>query len=242
MHMEKTKVKMSVPYFQVPNDIFDLDIKVRDSGLQRKLRTSEKLVYIYLCRCSNQGSNAFPSYKTIGDKCGISRRKAIDAIKLLLKNRLLIKQVRPKDNKDNETNTYEVITPSATIALGASEMIAPPSATIAPNKEPLYEELVSFKEEQSSYITLTSDGETFLETYLLMHEDILKKSHARVTREQKKYIENCIIKLKDNDITFNTWRKEIFDYLYDLPRRNNGNILAFLKASKRLFDVNLDTA
>ena len=135
--MEKSQVKLNVPYFQVPNDIFDLDIKVKDpvTGEKRELRTSEKLVYIYLCRCGNQGNNAFPSYTRIGEKCGISRRKAIDAVKLLFDNGLLIKQVRPKDNKDNETNIYEVIAPSAMVAPGPSAMTAPPSAMVAPKKK-----------------------------------------------------------------------------------------------------------
>jgi hypothetical protein len=53
----KQKIKMEVPYFQVPNAIFEMD----------NLNLYEKSVYIYLCRCGNHGAQAFPSYQTIAD-------------------------------------------------------------------------------------------------------------------------------------------------------------------------------
>ncbi len=128
-------------YFQVPNDIFDEEIKINDNGSIRELRTTEKLVYIYLCRCSNNGNQAFPSYETISKKCGISRRKAIDIINLLDKNSLITKEVRRNKNpnrKSNQSNTYSIIQGSAISSLPETEnpsnsaVIASPSATISP--------------------------------------------------------------------------------------------------------------
>ena len=66
--------KRRVMWFKTPNRIF-----------QQNLSTSEKLVFVYLCRCGNNAI-AFPSYETIGKMCSISRRSAIRAIKALEKN------------------------------------------------------------------------------------------------------------------------------------------------------------
>jgi hypothetical protein len=156
------KVVMNVPYFQTPNDIFDLRIKVRDGIKIREIRTSEKLVYIYLCRCANNTGEAFPSYATIAEKCSISKRKAIDSVRVLTDSGLLIKYVRRKDNKDNHTNIYEVISPSATIALG-SETVALGSATIAPNKELHKKE--PYKKNQGIYKGVSPDGVTLAVTF-----------------------------------------------------------------------------
>jgi hypothetical protein len=243
--LAKNKIKMSIPYFQVPNDIFDLDIKVRDNNLIRELRTSEKLVYIYLCRCGNQGSDAFPSYNTIADKCGISRRKAIDAIKLLYDNGLLLKANRTKDNGDNSSNIYEVILPSATIAPPPSATIAPPSATIAPYKEPLYKEQ-DFEKEPPVYIPLKRADICQENLYVIFYnecfERYMKREHPKVTQEQINYIERSISKLRSEDIDFNNWQEAVLEHFQKLPKKNNGNILAFLKASFRYFEVNLDIA
>lgn len=133
--MEERQVYMQVPYFQVPNDIFDKDVYVMDGEKQRKLRTTEKLVYIYLCRCGNHGGMAFPSYNTISDKCGMSRRKAIDAVSILEKAGLLNKECRKKTNTENESNTYKVNVPSVSMTPPSANN-APPSEHIAPNKEP----------------------------------------------------------------------------------------------------------
>ena len=69
------RLTMNVPFFQVPNSIFDDD---------HDLKVWEIAVYCYLARCGNQGNSAFPSLDTIGRKCGMSRRKAADSINKLI--------------------------------------------------------------------------------------------------------------------------------------------------------------
>ena len=88
-------------YFQVDNDIFDNDT----IGLS----WCAKLVYIYLSRCSNQGATAFPSYKTIAKRCGMSKRSAIKAVNILEERRFL-KVERSKDSPiKHNPNHYEVL-------------------------------------------------------------------------------------------------------------------------------------
>jgi hypothetical protein len=92
------KIKMEVPYFQIPNDIFEC-------GLSR----SELIVYFYLARCSNQGSKAFPSYNKIAEKCSMSRPTAIEVVKRLEKYWLLKKKNRQNRAKnENYSNLYIV--------------------------------------------------------------------------------------------------------------------------------------
>lgn len=131
--LERSYIKREVPFFQVDNEIFDLALP---------LNIYQKIVYIYLCRCSNQGAQAFPSYLTISKKCGMSRRKAIDTINELIELNLLQKEVRPKNNKENLSNIYILnepsacgAPPSAQDALSPSAQDAPPSAQDAPKKE-----------------------------------------------------------------------------------------------------------
>jgi hypothetical protein len=95
----KRKLKVNIGYFQCPNKIFDIEFSIY-----------EKIVYMYLCRCGNN-STAFPSYQTIADKCGMSRKKAIDVIKTLISTGVVYKHERKKKNKnENDSNIYEVLT------------------------------------------------------------------------------------------------------------------------------------
>ena len=76
---------MDVPFFQVPNAVFEL-----------ALSPIEGFVYCYLARCGNNGKSAFPSYNTIAEKCGCSRRAAIKAVATLEMCGLIEKEVRDK--------------------------------------------------------------------------------------------------------------------------------------------------
>ena len=76
-------IRMDVPYFQVPNAVFEI-------GLDKH----ELLIYFYLARCGNQGATAFPSYNTIAKKCGVSRSTAITAVKNLESKGIVEKEIR----------------------------------------------------------------------------------------------------------------------------------------------------
>ena len=79
----------------------------------------------------------------------------------------------------------------------------------------------------------------FLDFYLKTHEHFLGKKHVRVTDEQENYINHCISEIRDTyDIELETWQEEVVSHFENLPESNNGNILAFLKASHRYFEIN----
>ena len=87
---------MEVPYFQVPNNCFEYN-----------LNTYDLIVYIYLCRCGNHGGKAFPSYQTIADKTGMSKRKAMESVSNLINKNIVSKKTR-NTTKGNQTNLYFV--------------------------------------------------------------------------------------------------------------------------------------
>ena len=87
-------------YFQVQNAVFD--------NIDLRLNCYEMLVYIYLCRCSNQCAVAFPGYEGIAKSCRVSRATAIKAVKSLSSKDFITVTRRPKSNRDNESNLYQV--------------------------------------------------------------------------------------------------------------------------------------
>ena len=101
---EKTidMIKFEVPFFQAPNGIFDLNLDIK---------TNTKLVYLYLCRCGNNGADAFPSYNKIAEVCGIGRRTAIDCVQELVDVNLLYKEGRKNEKGEATSNLYIVNMP-----------------------------------------------------------------------------------------------------------------------------------
>lgn len=88
---------MKVPFFQVPNDIFDI-------GLGK----FELLVYLYLARCANNNEKAYPSLNTIADKTSISRSSVQKAIKGLEEKKLIVKKKHKTEYNQYYNNTYVV--------------------------------------------------------------------------------------------------------------------------------------
>lgn len=147
-------IKMEVPYFQAPNDIFEIG-----------LTANELIIYLYLARCGNN-SKAFPSYKTIGEKTGTSRPTAMRVVKKLEEIGLLYKESRKivKDTTDkqkvfNKSNLYVVQHDLTSIKKKGSITQTPPlvserhhpSITEIPYKE-LYNN--NYLEEELSYMTV----------------------------------------------------------------------------------------
>lgn len=86
------------------------------------LSTYEKLVYIVLCKFANKSKECYPSYKTIAELSGCSKRKAIDVIQSLA-DKGLIKIAERKDKGMHCTNLF---------VIGGTVFTASPSAQGAP--------------------------------------------------------------------------------------------------------------
>lgn len=116
---------LSKEFFQSPNAVFD------NPGLG--MRCHEKLVYLYLSRCSNQGADAFPGYGKIAKKCSIGRSTAIRAVRGLKEKNFI--SVKPRPNKSNLYIVKEL--PSVTGTLDLVSQGHQPSVTGTPYKEPV---------------------------------------------------------------------------------------------------------
>jgi predicted transcriptional regulator len=119
-------------YFIVPNDVFKLG-----------LNSYQLSVYFYLCRCSNNGKVAFPSYEGLGCILVMSRGQAIKIINQLCAIGLIEKQVRKKSKGSNYSNLYKIMALPQIVLDRKKEGFSsePYSHHGEPYKELLYKEL-----------------------------------------------------------------------------------------------------
>ena len=244
------QVFMTVPYFQVPNDVFEI-------GLNKH----EILVYTYLARCSNQGSHAFPSYNTIAKKCSMSRRTAISSIQSLEEKGLLTKQQRFRDygsTREHNSNIYILKHElSGTDKGGAPNsshdarnsprdaQATPGGAVDAHNKELVYKETQQKEIEEAKTVdnafgVVTSSSLEFYNLYCEKYKEWYKED-MELNPRTKESILDCQIKEIVNNIPRDQWEPAIKWHFIVIPETNDGNILAFLKAAPRYFEGLADT-
>lgn len=89
------------------------------------------------------------------------------------------------------------------------------------------------------YIALTSDEHIFIKIYLKHFKRNMKKQHMRVSVEDHQWIMNQIEHLTSYDISEQEWEEQVIDHFNTLHKDNNGNIIAFLHASQRRFEVGM---
>ena len=119
------KIAYPTGFTQIPNYI--LRSKV--------LKPLQKVVLAVLCSYANDENLAFPSYQTIANDSGISRRKAIEIIKDL-EGLGCIKKIEQKSTKgDNTANDYVVLIGSADFALPGESPALPGECDTPPGGE-----------------------------------------------------------------------------------------------------------
>jgi predicted transcriptional regulator len=242
-------------YYKVPKDLFEIpcyryaltsDAKLVYAALLDRMELSRKNKWV------NDQGEIYLLYakENLAEILGVAERTVYNAFKLL-EACSLIKQERQGLNKPNKIYIGKVDY-SFSIALnprlsrickicrsGCANIAGQDMQNMQGNETELNETEMS--ETESTYITLASD-ELFLDFYLKTHKKYLGKNHVRVTHEQKKYIERSIKELISTGIDYDMWQEAVLEHFQKLPKKNNGNILAFLKASFRYFEVELNTA
>lgn len=193
-----------------------------------KLDPYSFIVYSYLSRCSNNNKSAFPSYKTIGEQCNISRRKAIDSVQALEDNGLLSKDHRFNEKGENVSNTYEVVH----IMHYPVQDMHYPSAQYAPNKELSYKEIEKKKKE---YVFLEKDDHPFISIYLNHFEERFKRKHKKVTIDAYHEIMRCIEEAEEVDE--DTFEEGVIEHFDELPKSNDGSMLPFTRTFMRRYTV-----
>lgn len=88
------------------------------------------------------------------------------------------------------------------------------------------------------YINLPVDGD-YINYYKSIFKEYLYKNHMRVTQDQLDYIIDSVNIIK-SDVEYSDWQNAVIEHFENLPDSNNGNIIAFLKASARYFNIDLE--
>lgn len=91
-------ISREVPYFMVSNKVVDSD---------ELENIYEKMCYVVMCRYTNNGQTAFPSYQTIAKGMGVSRNTAIKTIKTLIEKGFISMENKFK-GKVQKTNHYKI--------------------------------------------------------------------------------------------------------------------------------------
>lgn len=89
---------------------------------------------------------------------------------------------------------------------------------------------------ETIYIILPNDV-AFINIYLKYFKKKKRRTHPRVTEDQLGYINNQIEHMQSFDLSEEDWEEGIKEHFDDLPAKNNGNIIAFLKASHRYYEI-----
>jgi|GEM_PF-1481393 len=115
-----------------PNGFTQIPNKILRSKVLKPL---QKVVLAVLCSYANDENLAFPSYQTIANDSGISRRKAIEIISDLEKLGC-IKKIEQKSTKgDNTANDYVVLIGGADFALPGESPALPGECGAPPGGE-----------------------------------------------------------------------------------------------------------
>ena len=109
------RITYDTGFTQMPNTILR----------SRVLKPLHKVVLGVICSYSNDSNIAFPSYQTIANDSGISRRKVIDIISELVNLGCIRKTERRSTKGDHTANDYEVLIGKAGFSL-PGENSAPP--------------------------------------------------------------------------------------------------------------------
>jgi len=84
-------------WFYSYNMIFNMDISCH-----------AKLIYLYLCRCADSEAKSFPSRNTIAKSCSISLTSVKNAIRELIKERLLKREEQYRSDGSQTSNLYTI--------------------------------------------------------------------------------------------------------------------------------------
>lgn len=199
-----------------------------------QLTIEAKAIYAYLVSYAGAGEIAFPGVEIMLHHLKISKDRFYRHRKLLIQQGYIrvVSVTNPRGEFKN--NHYIILsTPCPCFA----DTDNPTTDNKDTNSNSLNSNSLN-SNSNNIYISLPTD-DYFISFYLDMFKKYKGKKHMRVTQEQLTYIERSVAEIKSWDIDYEVWQDATKEHFEKLPERNNGNILSFLKASKRYFEVDL---
>ena len=162
-------------FFQTDNDIYD--------NTPEGMNHFEQCVYIYLCRCGNQGADAFPGYNTIARKCMIGRMTAIRAIRgLESKGFITIAKSQGCSNQytlNPLTSTLEIPLPVPHRYSPSTPQVLPPVPHGHPKKN--HKKEPGKKKQFKKKVTVVIEDKTNKEDALSLKDTVSTSEPAKVT-------------------------------------------------------------
>ena len=83
----------------------------------------------------------------------------------------------------------------------------------------------------------SSEYVCYINIYKNAYKQKFHKLHMKVTIENNDLIDVWLKELDGVAVDAEEFKIEVDDYFYNLPKSNNGNMIAFMKASSRIFQV-----
>ena len=100
---------------------------------QQRIKGTAKLVLLALADCANDDGKCWPGIETVSKKCGIGRNTAIDNIRKLEKQGLIISKRRYTEEGRRTSNLYKLsISPESV----RTEYLRKEKSTLSPVSEP----------------------------------------------------------------------------------------------------------
>jgi len=179
----------------------------------------------------------FILYKTTLKKQCKEGNKAFESAWKELKDRGYLVQYRLRDKKGNFYYEYDLLDNVHTPEKGSTDN-APSGKGGIYNKTDLTN--IDFNNtEKERYTILSDDDNVCFKIYKDAYTKKFNKVHMKVSATNKLYIDRWVSSLAEAKVLICDYEEEVEKYFNKLPPTNNGNILAFIKTSKRLFDVDI---
>lgn len=197
--------------------------------LDTNLTIEAKAIYAYIVSYAGAGAVAFPGVEKMLYHLGISKERYYNHRKYLLQQGYLRIESHMNPNGRFKNNHYIIV----------SEPCPSFPYTVEPTTE--YKDVninssnINSLNNNSIYTTLPA-CDSFISFYIEELKKQTGKNHVKVNEKQLHYINESIAELKSVGMTYEDWKEKVRDHLSNLPKSNNGSILAFFKASKRYFE------
>jgi len=89
------------------------------------------------------------------------------------------------------------------------------------------------------YTILSDDDNVCFKIYKDAYTKKFNKEHMKVSASNYILLQEWVNSLANAEVMVSEYREVVEEYFDKLPKSNNGNIIAFIKTSKRLFDVDI---
>ena len=214
------------PFTQLPNHILEY-------LMIAKLNMTQSRIFAAVARYTYGFHNEWRqlSLSFLADQINCDRSQSNRELQKLLKTGVLLER--------NYNGKRELqINPLLSGDLSAPSVDANKSPVDGYSSVPHIKKVFKEKEDKEKlYLLLDIEGNKHIKVYNHHFKKRYGKDHMAVSEENLVFIEDRVESIRRNS-DFEDWEDKVEEHFNNLPKGNNGNILPFLHASYRFFNVN----